>query len=151
MGLTTTLVNYKSIKVADKELLLDGSAIVSFNPPTNKIEITMQPLEYSLSYFEVRITKATDPYDINVGIRPAGCYSYNVSANKEHTFIIDVNEENFIHGNGEYRISLYAKSALDGKWDIVYLFFTSGGLQFTLADGTPLAVSTKREAPLETN
>lgn len=152
MSLNTTLVEYKSIKIEDQELLLEDGTIneggrISFNSPFNTIKITMQPTSSSLSYFEIRITNAADSYDIGVGVRPAGCYSYNVSANKEHTFVIDVNETNFIHGNGEYRLSLYAKSALDGKWDVIYLVFALDGY-IQLSDGSILGVLTDRDAPL---
>lgn len=82
----------------------------------------------SLTYYEVRITKASDDYDIGVGTR---AYSAeNLPANKAHTFNIALNADNFSAGATSYRISLYAKNQRDYSWDVSYLFFTTDGLQF---------------------
>ena len=40
----------------------------------------------------------------------------NISANSEHQFSIDINNTNFAHGDGAYRISFYAKNAIDGSY-----------------------------------
>lgn len=145
MALVSPLVTYNSIKINNVDVLLDGNCRASFNSPFNKINVTMTPTNCSLSYYEVRVTGIDDPYDIEVG--NLAYWTASVAQNKTHSFTININETLFNKGNGVYRISLYAKSAIDGSWDTSYLLFTVDNNQFVLADGTTFSVLTTREAP----
>ena len=62
---------------------------------------------------------------------------------------IAINNTNFAYGDGAYRISFYAKNAIDGSWDVSYLFFTLDQMNFTLSDGSSFAVLTDRAAPTD--
>lgn len=144
MGLVTPLVTYNSISINGKSVALSNSCKASFEAPYNKININLTPTNCSLSQYEVRVTQADANYDIGVG--QLAYWDTNIENNKAYTFQIDINATNFIYGDGTYRISLYARSSVDGSWDMAYLFFVVEG-QFTLDDGSALAVLTTREAP----
>jgi hypothetical protein len=145
MELSTPNVEYTALKIAGKDILLSSSCRASFKSPFNRIDVTLKPKNASISYYEVRITSADDVADIGVGTLAS--WSANIPANTEYQFSIDINETNFTHGDGAYRISFYAKSALDGSWDVSYLFFTIDQSYFTLSDGSIFAVLTDRDAP----
>ena len=147
MELNTPNVEYISIKIADIDILLSSSCRASFKPPYNKIDVIIKPKKYSLSYYEVRITKADEEWDIGKG--QLAHWDANVPGDVETPFSIDINNINFIHGDGAYRISFYAKSAIDGSWDVSYLFFTLDQMNFTLSDGSIFAVLTDRDAPTD--
>ena len=154
MELTTPNVEYSSLSIAGKEILLSSSCRASFKPPFNRIDVTIKPKNTSLSYYEVRITKADEDWDIGIGVLPKDpdgieCWCASIPQNKHYQFSIAINEENFIHGDGAYRISFYAKSATDGSWDVSYLFFTLDQTYFTLSDGSIFSVLTDEEAPTE--
>ena len=108
--------------IMEYELSINGQNIIvnntepiraSFNPPYNRISGTYKSTNISLSRFEIRITAADDDFDIDLGTRPY-YVAANISANSVHEFSFEINEENFNLGNINYRISLYARSALDG-------------------------------------
>ena len=145
MELTTPNVEYISLSIAGKNILLASSCRASFKPPFNKIDVKIQPKNTSLSYYEVRITKADEEWDIGVG--KVAYWEANISSNTPHQYSIDINSTNFTKGDGAYRISFYAKSALDGSWDVSYLFFTLDQTYFTLADGSTFEVLTTQSAP----
>ena len=67
MELTTPNVEYISVSIAGKNILLASSCRASFKSPFNKIDVKIQPTNTSLSYYEVRITKADEDWDIGVG------------------------------------------------------------------------------------
>lgn len=143
----TPNVEYLSIKIADRDVLLSSCCHASYESPYNKIDVQIQPTNASLSYYEVRVTKADEAFDIGVGT--LAYWDANIAANQIKTFSIDINKDNFPEGNITYRISFYAKSAIDGSWDVSYLFFSSDGLQFVLSDGRSFAVLTDRDAPTD--
>lgn len=147
MELTTPNVEYISVSIAGKNILLASSCRASFKSPFNKIDVKIQPTNTSLSYYEVRITKADEDWDIGVG--KLAYWEANVSSNVPHQYSIDINSTNFAKGDGAYRISFYAKSALDGSWDVSYLFFTLDQTYFTLSDGSTFEVLTTRSTPEE--
>ena len=147
MELTTPNVEYISVSIAGKNILLASSCRASFKPPFNKIDVKIQPTNTSLSYYEVRITKADEDWDIGVG--KLAYWEANVNSNVPHQYSIDINSTNFAKGDGAYRISFYAKSALDGSWDVSYLFFTLDQTYFTLSDGSTFEVLTTRSTPEE--
>lgn len=145
MSLVTPLVSYDSIKIHDTDILLSSECRASFTSPYNKISITMTPTNCSLSFYEVRVTGLEEEYDIGVGTQ--AYWNTNIAANTPLQFAIDINAKTFTLGDGTYRISLYARSALDNSWDVTYLFFTIGGEEFTLADGSSFEVLTTRTNP----
>ena len=142
----TSLISYDSIKLNNIDITLDGVHRVSFTPPYNKIDVTFSLLETSLSYYEVRVTGENDPYDIGIG-NLAFTPLTNLALNKTHTCSISVTPEIFDKGDGVYRVSFYAKSALDGTWDVTCLLLTVDGLCIQLADGSLLGVGTTKPIP----
>ena len=144
MTLNSPLVTYNSIAINGQSISLEGDCRASFSSPFNKIDITMTPTNCSLSCYEVRVTEVDEPYDIEVGNQ--AYWTTSIPANKSHTFSINITPEIFNKGDGVYRISLYAKSAIDGSWDVTYLFFTLDNVQFLLSDGSAFEVLTTREA-----
>jgi hypothetical protein len=71
-----------------------------------------------------------------------------VAADAPHSFSINVNSTTFSKGMGSYRVSLYAKSAIDGVWDVTCLLFTlNDGCYLQLSDGSILGVGTDRDIP----
>ena len=147
MELNTPNIEYISIKIAGKDILLSSACRASFKSPFNKLDLTIKPKDTSISYYEVRITKADEVADIGVGTLAS--WSSNLPANTEYQFSIDINSKNFAYGDDAYRLSFYAKSALDGSWDVSYLFFTLDQTYFTLADDSVFAVLTDRAVPVE--
>ncbi len=145
MRFNTPLIEYTSIKIHGKEVELDGAARVSFSSPFNRIDITFQPTNTSLSYYEVRVTEDGEPYDIGVGNR--AYVATSIPLNAAHTFSLNVTPDIFDKGDSIYRISLYAKSALDGSWDIAYLFIALTDGYFQLADGNLFGVVTTKDIP----
>jgi hypothetical protein len=143
----TPVVDYLSIKIADTDILLSTTCRASFKPPYNKIEVQIKPIATSLSYYEVRVTKADEVADIGVG--KLAYWDANISANAVKTFSIEINSTNFSYGDTTYRLSFYAKSAIDGSWDVSYLYFTFDDIQFILSDESEFAVLTDREAPTD--
>ena len=108
--------------IMEYDISINGNSIIvnnadpiraSFNPPYNVISGTYKSTNISLSRFEIRITAADADFDVDLGTRPYYVAS-NISANSVHEFSFEINEENFNLGNVTYRISLYARSALDG-------------------------------------
>lgn len=130
------------------DITLGETATASFNPPYNRIDVRFTPTNGSIEHYEVRITLDSDTWDIGTG--QLAYYDTNVAGNAQHSFSIDVNSSNFSRGDGLYRISFYARSAVDGSWDVSYLFFTVGGsgVQFELADGSGFAVLTNKTPPV---
>jgi len=143
--LETPLVRYDSIKIGTIDVALSSEGRVSFNAPYNRVDIRFTPTNCSLSYYEVRITGVNDPYDIEVG--NLAYWNTNIAANATHSFSFPVNSTLFDAGDGTYRVSLYAKSAVDGSWDVAYLLFTVGNEQFVPADADGFEVLTTRTAP----
>ena len=142
---STPEINYKSIKVNNVDIALSSTAAVSFQPPYNRIDIVMRPIESAPSYYEVRITKENEEYDIGLGI--LAYMNQSVPLNTDTSFSIDVNSTNFNKGDGLYRVSLYAKSSIDGSWDVTYLVFTLNDECLQTSDGQDIVVVTTRGIP----
>ena len=150
MLLESPLVNYNSISINGVEVNLEtDSCRASFQAPFNKIDVSLTPTNCSLSYYEVRVTRAEDPYDIEVG--SLAYWNTNIALNKTHSFSINIIPEVFKLNEGEktatFRISFYAKSSIDGSWDVTYLVFTLDNSYLCFSDGSTLEVLTTREAP----
>lgn len=67
MLLESPLINYKSISINSSPINMETTCHASFNPPFNKIDVIMTPTNCSLNYYEVRVTRVEDAYDIGVG------------------------------------------------------------------------------------
>lgn len=147
MEYVTPIVDYLSIKIANTDILLSSTCRASFKPPYNKIDVQIKPMSTSLSYYEVRITQADEVADIGVGT--LAYWDANIRADEIKTFSIDINTTNFNHGDTTYRISFYAKSAIDGSWDVSYLYFTVEDFQFILSDGNEFTVLTTKDIPTD--
>jgi hypothetical protein len=111
MALETNFVKYAPITIAGSEIT--ESCRASFEPPYNKIDVTMKLKIESASYFEVRVTKFDEEYGIGIGTR--AYVQTSLSPTKTEHFSIDINEDNFKYGDTDYRISFYVKSAVDGS------------------------------------
>lgn len=146
--LETPLVRYDSIKIGTIDVALSSDGRVSFNAPYNRVDVRFTPTNCSLSNYEVRITEATADWDIGVG--NLAYWNTNIAANVQHSFYFPINSTLFNAGDGTYRVGLYAKSSVDGSWDVSYIFCTINGAdieQFTLSDGSTFDVLTTRDAP----
>lgn len=86
--------------------------------------------------FECRATKAGDDYGVGKGSLVA---SFSATpANTQRTF--EVYDDYLVHGDGEYRISLFAQG-MDGSWNDNHGFIPSGQTETMLmADGLEFLV-----------
>lgn len=145
MLLETRLLQYKDPTI--NGVVVTNNCKASYQSPFNQIDIEATPIEGSISYYEVRITAADEPYDIGVGALPK-CYYRSarqdaswvgLPGNTAHNFSILVEPNTFVLNAGEtsksFRLSFYAKSAIDGTWDMTYFLFTVDGLSLGVDDG----------------
>lgn len=149
MNWETSLVRYTSVRLGANEIDFGGSYRASFSPPYNQLTITFETYpNHSLSYYEVRVTQESEGYDIGNGKL---VYSASpVAASRAHTFSISISNETFSKGDGTYWVSFYAKSAIDGTWDVTHLLFSvteAGSYYIQLSDGSLLGVGTDQEIP----
>lgn len=86
--------------------------------------------------FECRATKIGDDYGVGKGALVA---SFSATpANTQRTF--EVYDDYLVHGDGEYRISLFAQG-MDGSWNDNHGFIPSGQTETMLmADGLEFLV-----------
>lgn len=86
--------------------------------------------------FECRATKIGDDYGVGKGSLVA---SFSATpANTQRTF--EVYDDYLVHGDGEYRISLFAQG-MDGSWNDNHGFIPSGQTETMLmADGLEFLV-----------
>lgn len=86
--------------------------------------------------FECRATKVGDDYGVGKGSLVA---SFSATpANTQRTF--EVYDDYLVHGDGEYRISLFAQG-MDGSWNDNHGFIPSGQTETMLmADGQEFLV-----------
>ena len=86
--------------------------------------------------FECRATKIGDDYGVGKGALVA---SFSTTpANTQRTF--EVYDDYLVHGDGEYRISLFAQG-MDGTWNDNHGFIPSGQTETMLmADGLEFLV-----------
>jgi hypothetical protein len=132
------VANLKFNTVGD--IAIGTTCRVSYNC---KIIITLTPKNCGLDQFDIRATASADPWDLDRGILLSRRTNLQQSISYSCEFLI--NKENFPDA-GEYRIGLYARNALDGSWDVTYLFVTLNDGYFQLADGI-LGVVTNRDIP----
>lgn len=86
--------------------------------------------------FECRATKVGDDYGVGKGSLVA---SFSATpANTQRTF--EVYDDYLVHGDGEYRISLFAQG-MDGSWNDNHGFIPSGQTEtMMMADGLEFLV-----------
>lgn len=136
------IIDYQSITINNKNIMLSGSCKGSFIAPYNQIKIKYVP-DRSLSKFIVRVTGENEDYDLDKGTRAV--WQTNIPAKQVTNATIDINSSIFNLGDGKYRIGLYAQSMLDQSWDVTYLLFTVDNFKFIPADADNLEVLTARD------
>lgn len=85
--------------------------------------------------FECRATKVGDDWGLGKGVLVASFSQ--TPANTQRTF--EVYDEFLIHGDGEYRISLFAQG-MDGSWNDNWAFIPLGSDGMITADGNEFLV-----------
>ena len=82
--------------------------------------------------FECRATKNGENYGVGKGALVA---SFSATpANTERSF--EVYDDYLVHGDGDYRISLFAQG-MDGSWNDNYYYIPLGSSMYICADGKP--------------
>lgn len=82
--------------------------------------------------FECRATKIGADYGVGKGALVA---SFSATpANTNRTF--EVYDDYLVHGDGDYRISLFAQGE-DGSWNDNYYYIPSGAASYITSDGLP--------------
>lgn len=100
-------------------------------PGFDHLTVTFQA---DLAYieFECRATKVGEEYGVGKGALVA---SFSTTpANTQRTF--EVYDDYLVQGDGEYRISLFAKGQ-DGSWNDNYYYIPIGSSMYICADGKP--------------
>ena len=108
---------------------------VSDEPGFDHIIVNFQS-DIPYQRFECRATKIGDDYGVGKGALVA---SFSTTpANTQRTF--EVYDDYLVHGDGEYRISLFAQG-MDGSWNDNHGFIPSGQTETMLmADGLEFLV-----------
>lgn len=108
---------------------------VSDDPGFDYIIVNFQS-DIPYQAFECRATKVGDDYGVGKGSLVA---SFSATpANTKRTF--EVYDDYLVHGDGEYRISLFAQG-MDGSWNDNHGFIPSGQTETMLmADGLEFLV-----------
>lgn len=108
---------------------------VSDDPGFDYIIVNFQS-DIPYQAFECRATKVGDDYGVGKGSLVA---SFSATpANAQRTF--EVYDDYLVHGDGEYRISLFAQG-MDGSWNDNHGFIPSGQTETMLmADGLEFLV-----------
>lgn len=86
--------------------------------------------DIAYSEFECRATKAGSDYGLGKGTLVASFSS--TPASTQRTF--EVYDTDLVSGDGQYRISLFAKSVETGTWNDNHALLASGGNQFITND-----------------
>ena len=82
--------------------------------------------------FECRATKNGENYGVGKGALVA---SFSATpANTERSF--EVYDDYLVHGDGDYRISLFAQGK-DGSWNDNYYYIPLGSSMYICSDGKP--------------
>ena len=82
--------------------------------------------------FECRATKTGEEYGVGKGALIA---SFSTTpANTQRSF--EVYDDYLVHGDGNYRISLFAQGE-DGSWNDNYYYIPVGSTAYITADGEP--------------
>lgn len=109
---------------------VDGGAKISSVSGFDYISVTFQS-DIPYQAFECRATKVGDDYGVGKGSLVAS-FSFT-PASTQRTF--EVYDDYLVHGDGEYRISLFAQGE-DGSWNDNHGFIPSGETETMLtSDG----------------
>lgn len=111
---------------------------IEFSASKNKISSTTGfdsvtvtfSADIAYTEFQCRATKAGEDWGVGVGQLIAAFSS--TPANTLRTF--EIYDEYLVNGDGDYRISLYAKGE-DGAWNDNHLFIPSGSDALITSDG----------------
>lgn len=95
------------------------------------ITVTFQA-DMAYQAFECRATKLGEDYGVGKGVLVASFSQ--TPANTVRTF--EVYDDDLVHGDGEYRISLFAQGE-DGSWNDNYYYIPSESTMYVCADGNP--------------
>ena len=82
--------------------------------------------------FECRATKVGEDYGVGKGVMVASFSQ--TPANTQRTF--EVYDDYLVHGDGEYRISLFAQG-MDGSWNDNHYYIPVGNDYYITSDGLP--------------
>jgi hypothetical protein len=96
----------------------------------NSLTVTFKS-DIAYSEFQCRATKAGQNYGVGIGSLVAAFST--TPANTQRTF--DVYDTHLVSGDGDYRISLFAKSVETGTWNDNHSFLVSNGDTFMTSDG----------------
>lgn len=82
--------------------------------------------------FECRATKVGEDYGVGKGVMVASFSQ--TPANTQRTF--EIYDDYLVHGDGEYRISLFAQG-MDGSWNDNHYYIPVGSDYYITSDGLP--------------
>lgn len=105
--------------------------LISDEAGFDSITVTFQS-DIPYQAFQCRATKAGEPYGVGKGVLVASFSQ--TPANTQRTF--EVYDDFLLHGDGDYRISLFAQGA-DGAWNDNYYYIPVGSAMYICADGKP--------------
>lgn len=95
--------------------------------------ITVQfSVDIAYQAFECRATKVGEDYGVGKGVMVASFSQ--TPANTQRTF--EVYDDYLVHGDGEYRISLFAQG-MDGSWNDNHYYIPVGSDYYITSDGLP--------------
>lgn len=109
---------------------IDGSKI-SGQDGYDHITVTFQS-DIPYQAFECRATKVDAEYGVGKGVLVAS-FSFT-PANTQRVF--EVYDDYLVHGDGNYRISLFAQGE-DGSWNDNYYYIPTGSSMYICSDGKP--------------
>lgn len=88
--------------------------------------------DISYTQFECRATKVGEDYGVGKGQLVASFSS--TPAQTQRTF--EVYDDYLVHGDGDYRISLFAQGE-DGSWNDNHYYVPVGSSMYVCSDGNP--------------
>lgn len=109
-----------------------SGAKISGREPYDRIIVAFSS-DIPYTAFECRATKVGDPYGIGRGTLIAS-FSQTPAATRRQ---LEIYDDFLVHGDGEYRVSLFAQGE-DGSWNDNYGFIPSGAGGMLTADGETL-------------
>lgn len=108
-----------------------GGNKIGNQPGFDHIAVTFQS-DMPYQQFECRATKSGEDWGVGKGALIASFSQ--TPANTPRTF--EIYDDYLVQGDGEYRISLFAKGQ-DGSWNDNYYYIPVGSSMYICADGKP--------------
>ena len=105
---------------------------ISGQSPYDRIIVAFTS-DIAYTAFECRATKAGEPYGVGRGTLIASFSRTPAGVQRQ----FEVYDDFLVHGDGEYRVSLFAQGE-DGSWNDNYGFIPSGAGGMLTADGETL-------------